>query len=86
VLWPIAGDGSSRRCASVKGRGCPRPHRRTFAAAILAFALSEASALLPSMAPLAAYAGSWGVGNPFKLLCPWFQLFPMRSGTSQSLS
>ncbi len=64
MLWPIAGDGSSRRCASVKGRGCPRPHRRTFAAAIRASALSKASALCHPWASLAAYAGSWGVGNP----------------------
>ena len=40
------------------------PHHRTFAAALRAFRSLEVSCASPSMAALAAYAGSWGTGSP----------------------
>ncbi|MEI7862495.1 MAG: hypothetical protein WCJ21_07685 [Planctomycetota bacterium] len=40
------------------------PHRRTIAAALPAFRSLEVGCASPSMAPLAAYAGSWGMGTP----------------------
>jgi hypothetical protein len=40
------------------------PHRRTIAAALQAFRSLEVGCASPSMAPLAAYAGSWGTSSP----------------------
>ena len=47
------------------------PHRRTFASAIVASAHSDAAGASPSWLRLAAYAGSWGTGNPSLSSCHW---------------
>ena len=46
------------------GRGYPHPIAGRSLRHSRPFALSKVGCASPSMAPLAAYAGSWGMGTP----------------------
>ena len=52
----------------VNGSGRPTPPRRTFAEGVVPSALSDADDAPQSLLRLSAYAGSWGVGRPSRIL------------------